>query len=67
MIEILGETLGTVWVTQEGEGGDPGCVYRNLPWQVQGDGEVVDWFERFPSVYNHQPHSSLGYVTPAFL
>lgn len=39
--------------------------HREAPSHFQQVADVVDWFQRFPSIYNYEPHSSLGYVTPA--
>ncbi|MCL0037725.1 integrase core domain-containing protein [Thermodesulfovibrionales bacterium] len=39
--------------------------HREAPSHFPQVADVIDWFQRFPSIYNHEPHSSLGYVTPA--
>jgi hypothetical protein len=38
--------------------------HRKAPSHFPQVADVVDWLQRVPSIYNHEPHSSLGYVTP---
>lgn len=38
--------------------------HREAPSHYPQVADVVDWFHRFPSIYNYEPHSSLSYVTP---
>lgn len=38
--------------------------HREAPSHFPQVADVVDWFQRFPSIYNSEPHSSLSYVTP---
>jgi hypothetical protein len=39
--------------------------HRESPSHFPQVADVVDWLGRFPSIYNNEPHSTLGYVTPA--
>ena len=39
--------------------------HREAPSHFPQVADVADWLNRFPSIYNQEPHSSLGYVTPA--
>jgi hypothetical protein len=39
--------------------------HRQAPSHFPQVADVADWFGRFPSIYNNEPHSTLGYVTPA--
>ena len=39
--------------------------HRDAPSHFPQVADVIDWFQRFPSIYNYEPHSSLSYVTPA--
>lgn len=39
--------------------------HREAPSHFPQVADVADWLNRFPSIYNHEPHSSLGYVAPA--
>lgn len=38
--------------------------HRDAPQSFQQVADIVAWLERFPDIYNNDPHSSLGYVTP---
>ena len=38
--------------------------HRDAPQSFQQVADIVSWLERFPDIYNNDPHSSLGYVTP---
>ena len=38
--------------------------HRDAPHSFQQVADIVSWLERFPDIYNNDPHSSLGYVTP---
>ena len=38
--------------------------HREAPQSFQQVADVVSWLERIPDIYNNEPHSSLGYVTP---
>jgi len=39
--------------------------HRETPQSFAQADDVVQWFNRFPDIYNNDPHSSLKYVTPA--
>jgi len=38
--------------------------HREAPVSFATVADVVQWFNRFPDIYNNDPHSSLKYVTP---
>jgi transposase InsO family protein len=38
--------------------------HREAPAQFNQVNDVVQWINRFPELYNNEPHSSLHYVTP---
>ena len=38
--------------------------HRDAPTHFPQVADVVDWLKHFPNIYNNEPHSSLGYVTP---
>ena len=38
--------------------------HRDAPASFKIVDDVVDWLNRFPALYNNDPHSSLKYVTP---
>ena len=38
--------------------------HRDAPCSFALVDDIVRWLERFPDIYNNDPHSSLGYVTP---
>lgn len=38
--------------------------HRDAPQSFATVADIVRWLERFPDIYNNDPHSSLGYVTP---
>lgn len=38
--------------------------HRDVPESFPLVDDVVKWLERFPDIYNNDPHSSLNYVTP---
>ena len=38
--------------------------HRDAPQSFSQVDDILRWFERFPDIYNNDPHSSLGYVTP---
>jgi transposase InsO family protein len=38
--------------------------HRDVPTHFPQVADAIDWFKRFPTIYNNEPHSSLGYVTP---
>ncbi len=38
--------------------------HRDAPQSFQQVADIVTWLEQFPDIYNNDPHSSLGYVTP---
>ena len=38
--------------------------HREAPQSFQQVADIISWLERFPDIYNNEPHSSLGYVTP---
>lgn len=38
--------------------------HRDCPNYFPQVYDVVQWFNRFPDIYNNDPHSSLSYVTP---
>jgi len=38
--------------------------HREVPLSFKIVDDVVSWLERFPELYNNDPHSSLKYVTP---
>lgn len=38
--------------------------HREAPQSFATVDDIVRWLERFPDIYNNDPHSSLGYVTP---
>lgn len=38
--------------------------HRDIPSHFPQVDDVVQWFIRFPDIYNNEPHSSLSYVTP---
>ncbi len=39
--------------------------HRDCPNYFPLVDDVVQWFKRFPDIYNNDPHSSLSYVTPS--
>lgn len=39
--------------------------HREAPLSFPQVADVIQWFNRFPEIYNNEPHSSLSYVTPA--
>ncbi len=38
--------------------------HREVPVSFTTVDDIVQWFARFPDIYNNDPHSSLKYVTP---
>lgn len=38
--------------------------HREVPSYFSQVDDVIQWLRRFPNIYNHEPHSALGYVTP---
>ena len=38
--------------------------HRDAPQSLKLVDDILQWFDRFPDIYNNDPHSSLGYVTP---
>ena len=38
--------------------------HRETPPSFKMVDDIVNWINRFPAIYNHEPHSSLKYVTP---
>jgi len=38
--------------------------HRDIPASFATVTDIVSWLERFPDIYNNDPHSTLGYVTP---
>ncbi|MCK5015069.1 MAG: hypothetical protein KAS66_14760 [Candidatus Omnitrophica bacterium] len=38
--------------------------HRDAPLSFALVDDIVRWLDRFPDIYNNDPHSSLGYVTP---
>jgi len=38
--------------------------HREAPVSFATVNDIVQWFARFPDIYNNDPHSSLKYVTP---
>lgn len=38
--------------------------HRDAPVSFPTVDDIVQWFTRFPDIYNNDPHSSLKYVTP---
>jgi len=38
--------------------------HREAPQSFALVSDILRWLERFPDIYNNDPHSSLGYVTP---
>lgn len=38
--------------------------HRDVPASFTQVDDVVRWLNRFPDIYNNDPHSSLSYVTP---
>jgi len=38
--------------------------HREAPTSFATVDDIVQWFSRFPDIYNNDPHSSLKYVTP---
>ena len=38
--------------------------HREIPQSFKLVDDVLSWLERFPDIYNNDPHSSLSYVTP---
>lgn len=38
--------------------------HREAPLSFKIVDDIVNWFDRFPNIYNNEPHSSLKYVTP---
>jgi transposase InsO family protein len=38
--------------------------HREAPAQFNQVDDIVQWINRFPDIYNNEPHSSLKYVTP---
>lgn len=39
--------------------------HREVPQSFKQVDDVVQWLNRFPDIYNNEPHSALKYVTPA--
>ena len=38
--------------------------HREAPQSFKLVDDILQWFNRFPDIYNNDPHSSLSYVTP---
>jgi putative transposase len=38
--------------------------HRDAPQSFKLVDDILQWFARFPDIYNNDPHSSLSYVTP---
>ena len=38
--------------------------HREIPQSFKLVDDVLSWLDRFPDIYNNDPHSSLSYVTP---
>jgi len=38
--------------------------HREVPQSFALVDDILRWLDRFPDIYNNDPHSSLGYVTP---
>jgi IS30 family transposase len=38
--------------------------HRDVPQSFKLVNDVLQWLNRFPDIYNNDPHSSLSYVTP---
>lgn len=38
--------------------------HRDAPQSFRQVDDILRWFGQFPDIYNNDPHSSLGYVTP---
>ncbi|MFH1237938.1 MAG: hypothetical protein V1491_00690, partial [archaeon] len=38
--------------------------HREAPLSFPLVNDILCWIERFPDIYNNDPHSSLSYVTP---
>ena len=38
--------------------------HRDCPSRFSQVDDVLQWFNKFPDIYNNDPHSSLNYVTP---
>jgi hypothetical protein len=38
--------------------------HRDAPQSFALVDDIIRWLERFPDIYNNDPHSSLSYVTP---
>jgi transposase InsO family protein len=38
--------------------------HRDAPQSFKMVDDITQWFNRFPNIYNNDPHSSLNYVTP---
>ena len=38
--------------------------HREAPESFKLVDDILAWLNRFPAIYNNDPHSSLGYVTP---
>jgi len=38
--------------------------HRDAPQSFKLVDDIVQWLDRFPDIYNNDPHSSLNYVTP---
>jgi len=38
--------------------------HRDAPQSFKLVDDITQWFDRFPDIYNNDPHSSLSYVTP---
>jgi transposase InsO family protein len=38
--------------------------HRDVPSSFKIVDDILQWFNRFPTIYNNDPHSSLKYVTP---
>jgi hypothetical protein len=38
--------------------------HRDIPQSFKLVDDIIQWLNRFPDIYNNDPHSSLSYVTP---
>lgn len=38
--------------------------HRDIPSNFLQVADIIDWFKKFPDIYNNEPHSSLKYVSP---
>jgi len=38
--------------------------HRDVPMSFKLVDDILQWLQRFPDIYNNDPHSSLSYVTP---